>query len=463
MNYQDLDLVLLKHIISSKRNALEFLHDGDEKLFSSDAWRFVKIILSHVKSYKDVPTQKIINEQIGNNEALLKYVNTIWEDVNKISADSREYKHDLAKIKNRFTEKLIYNLKDQLADANGNIDIKKGISEISAVATHIKNINTPRSYEQKSLKECLSDIRARYIAKQNDPKYGTGLKIGFEFFDEIVGGMRDAESLLFVGGTGSGKSICLNHAAKSLWMGENTIDSTEFSKGCDVVYFSLEMPMADCQERIFASMAGVPQVGIRDATLNEEQKQKMGKAMKFIERYPYDLTIVDAPRGLTPESMELIFNDLTESKGKKPKAVIIDYLALMNYNEPELDDWLKQGKLAEAVSEFGRVHNIITLTAAQMTTDNNNKPGTGSMGTHRLSRSRMIGHNMNFILMIEQRQNEQQRPDFPLHMVKSRRSALTVGTMYKNLHCCELLNKMPDTIQDELNDSSADIDEMISA
>lgn len=459
MNYQQLDLIILKHILSHKNHALQFLNDGDEKLFHHDIWRFSKLILDYIKTYKEIPTRKIISEQNQKNESLVKYINIIFDDIEKIQIDIREFKYDLEKIKNRYTEKLIYQLKDKLIDGNGNIDIKKSISEINCVFSNIKAINAPKAYEQKTLKESISDIRNRYVAKQKDPSVGSGLKTGIDFFDKLTDGIRPSECLMIAGPTAGGKSILLSQIAKKIWLGDNNIDmESDFKPGNDVIFFSLEMPMDQCLERLCANLASVPQVGIRDAQLDNDQKQRMSKALKFIEKYPNELTIVDAPRGLTPEGMELIYNNIVEEKGKKPAAVVIDYLALMDYKEEGLDDWLKQGKLAEAVSEFGRVHNINTITAVQMTDDDKNKPGSGAIGTHRLSRSRMIGHNANFIFMIEKRANEQQRPDFVLHLVKSRRSALGTGVLYKNLECCALLNEMPASL-DNIPMGDIDIDE----
>ncbi len=107
MSYQDLDLVIFKHILTSKKNALEFVHDCNEKLFAVDAWRFAKLILDYTRVYKEIPTRKVINERIKTqkSESLHKYVNQLWDDIDNTTIDEKEYKHDLEKIKNRFTEK----------------------------------------------------------------------------------------------------------------------------------------------------------------------------------------------------------------------------------------------------------------------------------------------------------------------------------------------------------------------
>src|SRR5271165_4779545 len=101
MNMQELDLVIIKHILSNKKNALEFVHECNEKIFSPDCWRFIKIILDHIRVYKEIPTRKIISEKNKHNETLLKYINQLWDNIDDISIDEKEYKYDLEKIKNR--------------------------------------------------------------------------------------------------------------------------------------------------------------------------------------------------------------------------------------------------------------------------------------------------------------------------------------------------------------------------
>lgn len=460
MKYQELDLVVLKHILNSKKNALDFVSGCDEKLFHTDAWRFTKVIIDYIRVYKEIPTRKVITERIRGqkNEHLLKYINQVWDDVDKVQINEVEYKHQLEKLKNRFTEQLIYDLKDHLVTEDGRIDLNKSVAELKATVNHIKGINQVKAYEQKTLRESLSDIRNRYMNKQLNANFGAGLKTGIHFFDFLTGGIREAECLIVVGPTGGGKSILLNQIALNMWMGENTIDTVDnFKEGCDVLYFSLEMPMSDCLERICANLAKVPQVGIRDATLNDEQKVRMATVLKFIERYPYELSIIDAPRGLTPEALELLYNEYVEKhNGKKPRVVVIDYLALMESGEKNVDDWLRQGHLSESIVELGRVNNINIITAAQMTSvDPNKKENT--IGTHRMSRSKMIGHNVNFMLMIEQRPNEKIHPDFKLHLVKSRRTSLGQGTLFKNLECCALLNQpMESTTDAPVDDDISD-------
>ena len=86
--------------------------------------------MRNIKAYKEIPTRKVIGEKIKSqkNESLAKYINNVWDDVEKTKVDEKEYQHDLEKLKNRFMERMIFDLKDQLVSEDGRVDIKKSIS-----------------------------------------------------------------------------------------------------------------------------------------------------------------------------------------------------------------------------------------------------------------------------------------------------------------------------------------------
>lgn len=463
MSYQELDLVVLKHILTNKKNALEFIHDGNEKIFAQDAWRFAKIIIDYLKTYKELPTRKVINERLKSqkNEAVFNYVNKIWDNIESVKIDEKEYKHDLEKIKTRFTERLIFDLKDRLINEDGRVDIKKSVGELNATVNHIKGINQVKAYEQKTLKESLDDFRNRYVAKMHNPNLGVGLKTGYSFLDYVMSGTRKQELLLIGGETGTGKSLIMMNIGVNMFLGDNSLETLDnFKSGADILYFSLEMPYQDMLERLLACIAKVPQTSIRDATLTEDESKRLSKALKFIERYNHDFTIIDIPRGATMQNVELIFNDICATR-RKPDVIIIDYLALMTHDDKEAQDWLALNYLSESFHELIRTYDVIGITATQLNRSSNNKGANSGeqTGLHRLSRSALQAANANFVLLIEKRANEQQLPNMQLHLVKSRRTPLVSGVVYKQLSYCALLDKPIEDNNSNIKD--ADISDVI--
>ena len=456
MTLNQLDLVVLKTIITSRKYALEYVHDCNEKLFQPDLWRFVKFSIDYIRAYKEVPTKRVLLERAAGNSSLTEYINTVFSKLEGVEYDIKEYKHDLDKLKTRYAEKLIGELKDKL-NKQTTTDVNGGVNELQSVVNNIRSINQVKAYDQGSLRESIEDFHNRYIAKKKDPNYGIGIPTGYSFLDFTLCGLRSSEMFLIAGPTGGGKSLMLMNMAINMWLQGNTIDmKKDFKKGYDILYFSLEMPKNDMEERIFSRLSMVPQKSIRDAKLNDIEEAKLDKAMQFASNYPHDFEIVDVPRGATIETIELIFNDVALRR-KKPQVVVIDYLALMDHKDQTLDDWLKMGKIAEQLHEFTRVHEIVMLSAVQV---NDPKLDMGKnieqqIGLHRIGRSKLIMHNANFGLQIEKTQDSDLRPDLNLHLIKSRRTELVRGKAYKNYTCCALLN---DPFVEE--QSSGDIDDI---
>lgn len=436
-NKENIDLSILKTILNDKKYAIEFAHDCNEKIFDQDYWRFSKYIVDYIKIYKEAPTKRVMLDRIGKNETFAKYVSDVWDKIETHIYDLKDYKHDLEKLKNRYAKSLIIGLKNNLSSSDG-LDVKKSYGELQSVINNIKNINQIKTYEQKTLKDSVSDFKQKYTAKMNNPDLGVGVLTHFSFLDSALNGIRDSEFLVVAGGTGSGKSMMLMNMAINMWLQKNdTYMERDFQKGYDILYFSLEMPYEDMLERVLSRLAGIPQKSIRDATLTKEEGQKLGRALKFIENYPHNFEIVDIPRGASIETVELIFNDICAVR-QKPKVIVVDYLTLMEY-DGELDDWLKAGKIAEQLSEFARATNTVMLSAVQLNDPKmEGKAPEEQIGLHRIARSRQIAHNCNLVIQILKRKQEELFPDMELHMIKSRRSNLSHGKVYKNLANCTL-------------------------
>ncbi len=463
METKDLDLCILKTIVTNKKYAVEFAHDANEKLFVPDSWFFAKSVLDYIRTYKDVPTKRVLLEKVAKNKNDSKYtaINTVWEKLDALQYDEKEFKHDLEKLKNRYANSTLNSIQEKMASFQGAYDVQKVITELQSGIQNIKGLFTTKKYEQKTLKDALQDFRNKYAAKKENPDFGRGILTGYGFFDYVLNGLRPAEMLLIGAESGGGKSMLLMNMAIQMWMQNNKIDYTShFGQGYNVVYFSLEMPFDDCLERILARNAMVPQKSLRDASLGEEELARMKVSTNFIEKYPYHFEIVDIPRGATVEALEIIYNEIKTRY--TPDIVVVDYLGLMDYDGPEQDDWLKLGKIAEKLHEFGRVHNVVTLSAVQLTDIKRNGKGKDSgmqVGMHRVGRSSLILHNANFAIQIEKRDNEDQYPDMNLHLIKSRRTELVKGVLNKNFSCCALLdnisgptnhNSNPEDISDRL-------------
>jgi replicative DNA helicase len=459
MNLSDLDLSILKTIITNKKHAIDFVSECDNKLFSTDAWNFANLITTYIKTYKDVPTLRVIIEKLTREGIKTEYATEVWKKVEAFRYDEKEYKHDLNALKRRYADKELSLLSDKLhkAKESGNqFDINKHLSDIQKVVFNIKGLEKTRSYERKTLKSSISEFREEYRAKQLNPEFETGVKTGYSALDSATGGLQPGELLIIGGESNSGKSMLLMNMAIQMWMQKNTVEMTSnFSPGYNILYFSLEMPFKPCRNRIYARLSGTPSKRIRSADLNKEESGKLTAALRFIHNYPYTFEVVDIPRGATAEQIEMMYEEATVHY--KPDVVVIDYLGLMDDSSSEEDDWLKLGLITGKTHELLRVHNIIGLTAVQLNrTKASSKDSEEKIGMHRVGRSALIMTHANVAIQIETRPNEKSYPDMKWHCIKNREGELIQGKLFKNLACGTLLD---DPTKEDDNANIDDISE----
>jgi len=443
MSLDNLDMRVLKTIITNKKFGLDFANESDPKLFSGELWNFANVVVGYIKTHKDLPTLRVINEKLGkgNNDNLLKKINTVWEDLQKVQVDDKEYKHDLEKLKKRFAEKQLMEVATSFGKLDpGNIDVNKAVADLQRTVQSIKGLSQVRTFERRTLKDDVPFFRDEYNAKLEDPNFDAGIATGYSFLDHVTGGLRAGELLLIGGESGGGKSMLLMNMALQIWLGNNTIDMEDnFMPGTNVMYFSLEMPFKPCRNRVLGRLSSNPTKSIRTAKLNQEEAAKLKKVLKFVSKYPSQFEIVDIPRGATMEHLEMLYEEAKIMYD--PKVIVIDYLGLMDYEGgKDMDDWLKLGKIAERIHEFARVHNVTVLSAVQLNRPKGSKE-EDKIGLHRIGRSALIMTNANIAVQIETRTNEKNFPDMKYHVIKNRDGELGDGRLIKNLACGTLIDE----------------------
>ena len=442
MSFDELELRVLKTIITNKKHGLDFASGDDPKLFSSDLWIFASTVVGYIRTHKELPTIRVINEKLakGNNEVLLKKINSVWDTLQKVQTDDKEFKHDLGKLKKRFAEKQLMDTSALLSKLEpGSIDVDKALIELQKTVQSIKGLNQVRTFERRTLKDDVPFFRDEYNAKLADPNFDAGVMTGYSYLDYVTGGLRAGELLLIGGESGGGKSMLLMNMALQMWLQNNTIDMEDnFGPGNNVMYFSLEMPFKPCRNRVLGRLSSNPTKAIRMAKLNNEEALKLKQVLKFVTKYPFQFEIVDIPRGATMESLELLYEEAKILYD--PKIIVIDYLGLMDYEGGDMEDWLKLGKIAERIHEFARVHNLTVLSAVQLNRPKGAKE-EDKIGLHRIGRSALIMQNANIAVQLETRANEKNFPDMKYHVIKNRDGELGDGRLIKNLACGTLIDE----------------------
>jgi len=468
---QEEDLRILKAITQYSGIAMDIAYKYGDKLFLDYESRIIaKPIIEYIKAYKAVPTKRTIVEAYSNSPEIAEKLNEFWDELDNVpDYNEPDYSFDLEKLKERYSNFTFENLKSKIESSD--LDEASQIKLIENTLYDIKAINKVNTFTDKTLRENLSDFTKQYAAKAKNPELGKGILTGYSYLDYIKNGLRPADLVIIAGESGTGKSMFLNNLALNMWKQSNTINTKpeNFEKGYNIVYFSLEMPHEDCFRRTMASLADVPDYHLRDAKLTKVEAQAVKKTCEFIKNYPWQFDIIDVPRGMTVEDLELHFERIKTKY--RPDAIFIDYLTLMADISDD-SDWLKMGEMASRVHEFARYCEIPVITAVQLNrlplAEQGNKKENEAkrIGMHRIGRSALIATHATLIIQIEDRRiNEENLCDFKYHVVKNRYGESGKhASITKNFSHCSIKDVQYDvnlqndyTFSDDISEDVSDI------
>lgn len=435
---EEQDLRILKNILEDAVIANDFAATYDENIFLGATKDVIKETLSYIKVYKTPPTKRILLERAGTQADKFS---TVLEALDEIDGNSIEYQYDLDKLKNRYAETKIWSLREILDQPVEKSEFPQLIDEILSEMEAVKQIQSPirKTYTQKTLKSFMPDFKNLYAEKVKNPELSHGILTHYSFLDYCKNGFQPSEMCIVGAETGAGKSMLLSNMAIQMWMQKNTLHSKEFTKGHNVLYFSLEMPYEACARRAMARIANVPMYGIRDAKLSSVDFEMLESSTDFIQRYPHEFEIVDIARGATMAQIEARF--LEARRRFNPEIVVVDYLGLMeDKSQPGADDWLKLGNIANALHEFARYYGIVLLTAVQLNRIAKSSSSAETIGMHRIGRSSMIMHAADLGIQIESRPNEQEYADLLYHIIKIRDGEMGHAKLHKNFKNASLID-----------------------
>jgi replicative DNA helicase len=435
---ENLDCCILKGLCTNKRQAMEFASECSEILFEEGYWSFAKTVISYIKTYKEVPTQRILLEKYPNSS---ENVNLLWDQIMGSSYDEREFRHDVDVLKRRFVKKQMLSLKEKFAKSEdaSQATIDRELKLLKETMFTISSVNEEKSYTSKSIKDYLPEFKLSFKNRsQNQELVEAGkIKYGIATLDRATnGGMsRNADYTLVCGESGTGKSIYLNTMSINAWLNGNTIDTPmdKLVKGNNVVFFSLEMPYENHFNRFLSALTGIDYFKLESAKITADEAKTLKKASKFIEEYPYQFKIIDFPKTAKASDIEAILDDVWDEF--VPDLLVVDYIGIMDQNNNESggdsQDWLKMNNVSREFRDILRVYNIPGITAFQLNR-HASKDQDAAIGLHRLSRSNLVASHATMIIqLIFRGEKEEMYVDSPFAIIKCRNGMKMKGQCLK--------------------------------
>jgi len=184
---------------------------------------------------------------------------------------------------------------------------------------------------------------------------------GWATLDEkLYGGFLRGALNIWAGGSGSGKSIWLQN------IGLNWVEM-----GLNVVYFTLELAEELVSMRLDAMLTrrSTKEV-IRDIDETALRLAAIKKRPNEDGVYPGNLHIKKMPEaGTTANDLRAYLMEYEIKTGKKPDAIIIDYLDLMHPNNRRIDPtnlFVKDKYTSEEMRALAHEYNCLCATASQL-------------------------------------------------------------------------------------------------
>lgn len=441
-----LSLNILKVLVTNKKLALEFAYECDEKLIDASCYAFAHLILPYIRQFKECPTLRVMLNSVKENQKPL--IEKFFTLLDSHKYDEREFKYDLTVLKRRFAKQQLLSLKKRLEDVDDtstNDKIEKEVKEFTSTLSIIKNIDEKKPYIQKSVKEYMPDFLVELSEKNKNPqKYeDSKIKTGLAVFDMATNGgiNRDGDYVIVAGESGTGKSIYLNTIAVNMFLNGNTIDMTEFpNKGNNIVFFSLEMPFYNAFNRFLAALSDVEYFHLESGKVTKEEVARLRKAKIFLENYPYHFDIIDYPKKMTCDEMELILDGIFEQHDVD--VIVCDYINIMQVNNAQADmqDWLAQNEISREFRDVLRVFKRSGITAVQLNRVNS-KDADSAIGLHRLARSNLIAsHATQIIQLVYRGDKEEFQPDSQYVFIKNRNGLKSKGVTTKAFNYSKVVN-----------------------
>lgn len=265
----------------------------------------------------------LLGHTLQNNNATERLIDIT--EVYPLTINTEKYCKLLA---DRYFDKLIQNAKN-----------KKDIKKIDALKENLKFEET----KIKQIGEGYETWAERYVQKAE-----TAIKTNWSKLDNSIGSFMGGDYIALGGSTGTGKtSLALNLAMQFCQQNKS------------VLYFSLEMPLEQLQNRFVCMVQSLNALKYRTFGFDYNEMQTYLKGLENLKNWKLNVV---CDYGLTSEKMK---NYIRQQKKKELDFVIVDYLGLIQgYGNKSLYE--KSTNISRNIKLIATELNIPILVLVQL-------------------------------------------------------------------------------------------------
>jgi replicative DNA helicase len=278
--------------------------------------------------------------------------------------------------------------------------------------------------EQAGSSALFGDVARRaYRIVYESAKSGAtmvGYPTGFDELDNHVGGLAAGDLWIVGGYPGAGKTSWVEQAVENVAL----INSQEQEQDTDpericVALFTLEMKCEQLLMRSLARRNEIPFANLRVGRLQPKQWHALSDDCK--EQTPKVAMMLDEGPDLTPHRMRRKLrrhlSELRHRFGKKAKygAIVVDYIQLMNANNPNKNRAEELGSISKELKRIAKEFGCAVIALSSLNRpDQKSKPKCPGMSA--LRESGALEFDADVIMMVHRDDAFKDKGEAPDHM-----------------------------------------------
>ncbi|MCY3009072.1 MAG: replicative DNA helicase [Planctomycetota bacterium] len=244
-----------------------------------------------------------------------------------------------------------------LADAyDESFDAKELVSQAEQRIFQIQDERNANS--AASVGEVLKAAMDRIDLRMQGHQLNSGVLTHFTDFDSMTGGFHDGELVILAARPSMGKTAFAMNIAEQVAMKENA----------PVLFVSLEMNSIELVDRLLCSVAKVNGKRLRTGTISQDDQKRLISHAAKIALSP--LYIDDAPSRTVSEvaavARRITQQELRKPNGRKLGLIVIDYLQLLEPDNPKDPRQEQVAKIARRLKMLAREQKVPILCLSQL-------------------------------------------------------------------------------------------------
>jgi archaellum biogenesis ATPase FlaH len=327
---EDKQKLLIDVLLSSEEIFAQCQNIINAKYFINKFRPAVRYIMSHAEKYRVLPKFEQVTAETGINFSRIENITIQHQDA--FLDEIEEF------CKNRALADAVLNAVDLIEKGNYS-EVEKLVRDAILISLQ-SDIGT----------NYFEDPRARLMRiKNNNGQISTGWK---DVDDKLYGGVNRGEITIWCGASGTGKSVFLQNLAINF-----------IKQGLNVIYISLELSEELCSMRMDSMISEVSTKEIFRKIDEVEIRVKQASHKSG------SLHIKQMPQGSTCNDIKAYLKTYEIETGKRPDALVVDYLDLLFPNNKKIDPsnlFVKDKFVTEELRGLMVDRQLLGMTAAQL-------------------------------------------------------------------------------------------------